>query len=116
MPNQVPDISSAEDLTAEIARLRGEIALLQSKVEQLDRLAHLDPLIGLPNRRGFMRRLEALIERVRRYGDHGAMLFVDIDGLKRINDSHGHQAGDEALIRVSQMLVSGVRAGDCVAR
>ena len=116
MPDQVPDISSAEDPTAEIARLRGEIALLQSKVEQLDRLAHLDPLIGLPNRRGFMRRLEALIERVRRYGDDGAMLFVDIDGLKRINDSHGHQAGDEALIRVSQMLVSGVRAGDCVAR
>ena len=44
------------------------------------------------------------------------MLFVDIDGLKRINDSHGHQAGDEALIRVAELLVSGVRGGDCVAR
>ena len=116
MADQVPDISSADDLTAEIARLHGEIAMLQSKVEQLDQLAHLDPLIGLPNRRGFMRRLEALIARVQRYGDHGAKLFVDIDGLKRINDSHGHQAGDEALIRVSEMLVSGVRGGDCVAR
>lgn len=109
-------MSSGDDLTAEIARLHGEIAILQSKVEQLDQLAHLDPLIGLPNRRGFMRRLEALIARVQRYGAHGAMLFVDIDGLKRINDSHGHQAGDEALIRVAELLVSGVRGGDCVAR
>ena len=116
MPDPLGDISSPEELAAEIARLRSEIARLQSKVQQLDQLAHLDPLIGLPNRRGFMRHLEALIVRVQRYGDHGAMLFVDIDGLKVINDSHGHLAGDEALIRVSQMLVSGVRSGDCVAR
>ncbi|MEO6582559.1 MAG: GGDEF domain-containing protein, partial [Sphingomicrobium sp.] len=116
MADQLANISSPEELAAEIARLRNEIARLESKVQQLDQLAHLDPLIGLPNRRGFMRRLEALIARVQRYGDHGAMLFVDIDGLKSINDQHGHQAGDEALIRVSQMLVSGVRSGDCVAR
>ncbi|MEO7364920.1 MAG: GGDEF domain-containing protein [Sphingomicrobium sp.] len=116
MADQVADISSPEELAAEISRLRNEIARLESKVQQLDQLAHLDPLIGLPNRRGFMRQLEALIARVQRYGDHGAMLFVDIDGLKGINDKHGHHAGDEALIRVSEMLVSGVRSGDCVAR
>jgi diguanylate cyclase (GGDEF)-like protein len=116
MADPLADISSTEGLMSEIARLRDEIAKLQSKVQQLDQLAHLDPLIGLPNRRGFMRQLEALIARVKRYGDHGAMLFVDIDGLKAINDSRGHQAGDEALIRVSEMLVSGVRSGDCVAR
>ena len=116
MVDPLGDISSTEGLLSEIARLRDEIARLQSKVQQLDQLAHLDPLIGLPNRRGFMRQLEALIARVQRYGDHGAMLFVDIDGLKRINDTHGHQAGDEALVRVSEMLVSGVRSGDCVAR
>ncbi len=116
MADPLGDISSTEGLLSEIARLRDEIIKLQSKVQQLDQLAHLDPLIGLPNRRGFMRQLDALIARVQRYGDHGAMLFVDIDGLKGINDSHGHQAGDEALIRVSEMLVSGVRSGDCVAR
>jgi diguanylate cyclase (GGDEF)-like protein len=55
-------------------------------------------LIAGPNRRGFMRELEALIARVSRYGEGAAMLFVDIDGLKRINDSYGHKAGDEALI------------------
>ena len=116
MADHIVDISNPVELAAEIARLRGEITRLQSKVQQLDQLAHLDPLIGLPNRRGFMRHLETLIVRVQRYGDHGAMLFVDIDGLKVINDTHGHLAGDEALIRVSEMLVSGVRSGDCVAR
>ncbi|HUE80035.1 MAG TPA: GGDEF domain-containing protein [Sphingomicrobium sp.] len=116
MADHVTNLSSSEDLENEIARLRDQIAVLQSKVQQLDQLAHLDPLIALPNRRGFMRQLETLISRVKRYGDDGAMLFVDIDGLKGINDSRGHQAGDEALIRVSEMLVSGVRAGDCVAR
>ena len=116
MAEQLVDTSSAEELAGEVARLRGEIARLQALVERLDGLAHLDVLVELPNRRGFMRQLEALITRVRRYGDKAAMLFVDIDGLKQINDSHGHQAGDEALIRVSQMLVSGVRGGDCVAR
>ncbi|MGI8610752.1 MAG: GGDEF domain-containing protein, partial [Sphingomicrobium sp.] len=89
---------------------------LQAMVERLDELAHLDPLVELPNRRGFLRQLEGLIARVKRYGDDAAMLFVDFDGLKRINDSHGHRAGDEALIRVSQLLVGGVRNGDCVAR
>ena len=116
MADPLADISSTEGLMREIARLRDEIAKLQGKVLQLDQLAHLDPLISLPNRRGFMRQLDALIARVQRYGDHGAMLFVDIDGLKGINDHHGHKAGDEALIRVSEMLVSGVRSGDCVAR
>lgn len=116
MVDPLGDISSTEGLLSEIARLRDEIARLQSKVQQLDQLAHLDPLIGLPNRRGFMRQLEGLIARVQRYGDLGAMLFVDIDGLKVINDTHGHKAGDEALVRVSELLVSGVRSGDCVAR
>ena len=116
MAEQLIDPSNSEELASEVARLRGEIARLQAMVERLDQLAHLDPLVELPNRRGFMSKLDALIARVKRYGDDAAMLFVDIDGLKRINDSHGHRAGDEALIRVSQLLVSGVRNGDCVAR
>ena len=52
-----------------------------------------------------MRELERLIARAQRYGDHAAMLFVDLDGLKMINDSFGHTAGDEALIQVADLLV-----------
>ena len=54
-------------------------------------LAHQDSLIDLPNRRGFLRELERLIARVSRYDEEAAMLFVDLDGLKLINDSFGHQ-------------------------
>jgi diguanylate cyclase (GGDEF)-like protein len=89
---------------------------LQEKVEQLDQLAHQDSLINLPNRRGFMRELDRLIARVDRYGVHGAMLFVDVDGLKVINDSFGHRAGDEALVQIAGLLAKGVRHSDVVAR
>jgi diguanylate cyclase (GGDEF)-like protein len=110
------DLSDAEALAAEVSRLRAEIARLEERVQLLDRLAHQDPLIELPNRRGFQRQLERLIDRVSRYTASAAMLFVDIDGLKLINDSFGHKAGDEALIQVAELLVAGVRKSDCVAR
>ncbi len=109
------ELSTATDrdgLAAEIERLRSMIRGLEERVRQLDTLAHQDSLIDLPNRRGFMRQLD----RVRRYGDKAAVLFVDIDGLKLINDSFGHLAGDKALIQVAEFLSGGVRKSDCVAR
>ena len=116
MNDVVIDVTDPDTLLAEIRRLRAEIAQLHERVELLDRLAYQDVLIDLPNRRGFLRQLEAAIDRVSRYDDSAAMLFVDIDGLKMINDTFGHQAGDEALIVVAQMLSDGVRKSDCVAR
>ena len=114
---EVPDVApDVERLIDEIGRLRGQVAQLQQRVEQLDLLAHQDTLINLPNRRGFMRELERLIARVARYGNGAAMLFVDLDGLKMINDSFGHRAGDEALIQVADLLTKGVRRSDIVAR
>jgi diguanylate cyclase (GGDEF)-like protein len=110
------DRDSAVDPFEEIERLRDMIAGLEERIRQLDALAHQDVLIPVPNRRGFMRELDALIARVSRYGESAAMLFVDIDGLKRINDSFGHKAGDEALIQVAAVLTNGVRKSDCVAR
>jgi diguanylate cyclase (GGDEF)-like protein len=112
----VIDADDRERLVEEISLLRAKVARLQETVEQLDQLAHRDSLIDLPNRRGFMRELERLIARVDRYGINAAMLFVDLDGLKIINDSFGHRAGDEALIQVANLLASGVRHSDVVAR
>jgi diguanylate cyclase (GGDEF)-like protein len=63
-----------------------------------------------------MRELERLVDRVKRYDRQAAMLFIDLDGLKMINDSFGHRAGDEALIEVAQLLTKGVRRSDVVAR
>lgn len=119
MSDQLTDVVDVDDhdrLILEISQLRGKVARLQERVEQLDQLAHQDPLINLPNRRGFMRELERLIARVERYGLKAAMLFVDVDGLKIINDSFGHRAGDEALIQVANLLAKGVRHSDVVAR
>src|SRR3954467_12453392 len=119
MSDQLTDVIDVEDherLIEEISLLRGKVARLQERVEQLDQLAHQDSLINLPNRRGFMRELERLISRVDRYGINAAMLFVDLDGLKIINDTFGHRAGDEALIQVANLLAKGVRHSALVAR
>src|SRR5690348_17545253 len=116
MSDQVNDVCDVEQLIGEIDALRGKVAQLQERVEQLDMLAHEDSLVGLPNPRGFMRALERLIDRVGRYQEKAALLFVDLDGLKLINDSFGHLAGDEALMQVARLLVGGVRRSDVVAR
>ena len=116
LTTDVIDVDDRERLIEEISLLRAKVARLQERVEQLDQLAHQDSLINLPNRRGFMRELERLIARVDRYGIKAAMLFVDLDGLKIINDTFGHRAGDEALIQVAGLLAKGVRHSDVVAR
>lgn len=116
MNDVVIDMSDPETLLAEVRRLRAEIVHLEQRVELLDRLAHQDVLIDMPNRRGFLRQLEAAIDRVSRYDDSAAMLFIDLDGLKMINDTFGHQAGDQALIQVAEVLIEGIRKSDCVAR
>ena len=116
MTEGVTDVSDSERLIEEVGRLRAQVAQLQARVEQLDQLAHQDSLIDMPNRRGFMRALERFVDRCKRYDEPSAMLFVDLDGLKMINDTFGHQAGDEALILVAELLVDGVRRSDVVAR
>jgi diguanylate cyclase (GGDEF)-like protein len=114
--DQPIDIANSQALVEEIGRLRGDIARLEQRLEDLDRLAHHDSLVPLPNRRGFTRQLERTIARTNRYGDKSALLFVDVDGLKMINDSFGHHAGDAALIHVAGLLLAGVRGSDFVAR
>jgi diguanylate cyclase (GGDEF)-like protein len=116
MSDQVTDGPEVGRPIDEIDRLRAKVAQLQERVEQLDALAHQDSLINLPNRRGFLRALERFIDRACRYGEVSAMLYVDLDGLKMINDGFGHRAGDEALIQVAQLLTDGVRKSDVVAR
>ena len=104
------------ELLEEIARLKGEVARLEHKVVELDQLAHLDSLIPIPNRRGMLRELTTMIARRERYDISGAVLFVDLDGLKVLNDCFGHEGGDAALIYVAHQLLCGTRITDCVAR
>ena len=92
--DRVVSLAEAEVLVREIERLRAELDKLESRVDQLDELAHKDPLVHLPNRRSFLASLARLIARAERLGRPAAMLFVDVDGLKAINDTFGHRVGD----------------------
>jgi diguanylate cyclase (GGDEF)-like protein/PAS domain S-box-containing protein len=84
--------------------------------DQLHFMADHDPLTGLLNRRGFERELTSHVGRVQRYGAHGALLAMDLDHFKVINDSRGHHAGDELIIRVAGLLRERLRESDVLAR
>jgi diguanylate cyclase (GGDEF)-like protein len=110
------DCRDPGSLRDEVAQLRDKVARLEEQVRELDRLAHLDALVPCANRRGMMRELESMIAQHERHGTPAAVLFLDLDGLKMLNDSYGHEGGDAALIHVAEQLQAGVRTEDCVAR
>lgn len=84
--------------------------------EQIRRLAFYDALTGLPNRRLFSQHLEQILAQARRHDRAAAVMFLDLDHFKEINDTHGHEVGDELLKTVAWRLAGGLRAGDTVAR
>ena len=86
------------------------------QLEQLRVLADQDPLTTLPNRRAFMRELEAEVERAGRYGHPLALVIGDVDDFKLINDTYGHPAGDQALCEVADTLRAGLRTSDAAFR
>lgn len=90
-------------------------SLRQTLVEQRQR-ALTDALTGLPNRTAYLERLEQEYARLRRYDSQMALAVMDIDHFKRINDQHGHIAGDAVLKAIAKLLLAGVRKSDFVAR
>lgn len=83
---------------------------------ELERLANHDSLTGLLNRRGLLSELEQHCARMRRYGDGGALIIIDLDHFKEVNDKFGHESGDAALRRVGGLLSGRLRETDRVAR
>ena len=100
----------------EAIRLRAQLAEAEARIAELERLADTDPLTELPNRRPFMRAIARSIRHLERHGTPAAVLFVDVDGLKAVNDAHGHLSGDAALLHIARTLQREVRASDLVAR
>jgi len=89
---------------------------LQRLSQKLQKLSVTDPLTGLLNRRGFYQALEAALARAKRNGSALAVSYLDLDGFKLINDSLGHNTGDELLCYVAEQLKSGLRSYDSLAR
>ena len=90
--------------------------LLGRQADRLARLSETDPLTGLANGRGLLARVDAELARCRRYHHPVALLLVDLDGLKQINDQYGHDAGDAALVRLADLIRSQLRETDFAAR
>ena len=115
-PRHRPDTDGAAGLRAEIARLRAELAAARFEKQVLETACHEDQLTGLLNRRGFLRDFERALSYARRYGAQAALLLLDLDGFKQINDRHGHEAGDAALREVAARLRGNLRASDGIGR
>jgi len=111
-----PARSTAMQLTAEVDRLERELAMARLQMAALEARADIDPLTDVRNRRGFERELVRSLAYVKRHGTSAALLYVDLDGFKMVNDQHGHAAGDALLKEVAQALNRYVRASDLVAR
>lgn len=93
-----------------------DISARKSSEAEVRRLAYFDPLTGLPNRRLLMERLEVALKVCARDGSKGALLFIDLDNFKAVNDTVGHDEGDRLLEQVAAILGHCVRRDDTVAR
>lgn len=91
-------------------------ATVALRLDRLDRNATTDPLTGVTNRRGFDRTLTRARERLDRTGTSLTIVFIDVDGMKAVNDRAGHAAGDSVLVDVARELVASSRVTDAVAR
>lgn len=101
---------------AALRALEAERAALAAKLADAEALADRDTLAPTLNRRGFVRELHRTMSFVERYKRTAAVLYLDLDGFKAINDGYGHAAGDEVLRRVGRLLVDQVRESDVVGR
>jgi diguanylate cyclase (GGDEF)-like protein len=103
-------------LTTTNERLADEIAERKLAQEQVHQLSITDELTGLLNRRGFLLLAEQALKTARRVDTPLTLIYVDLDGLKQVNDALGHQAGDEMIQDTARILKAGLRTADLIAR
>jgi diguanylate cyclase (GGDEF)-like protein len=113
-PPRQPIAPSEVRLT--IRRLRIQLAQALARIDELQASADTDFLLDIPNRRGFERELNRSIAYIKRYHASGALIVLDVDRLKPINDEFGHAAGDQVLKAVVAALLSQIRSSDVIGR
>jgi diguanylate cyclase (GGDEF)-like protein len=104
------------NLLRDVDQLRHEIEASRARLLDLEKLADQDSLVPLANRRAFVRELSRLVSFAERYEAPSSLLYFDINGLKAINDSRGHAAGDAVIRHVANTLLANVRRSDIVGR
>ncbi|MCX7176746.1 MAG: EAL domain-containing protein [Proteobacteria bacterium] len=109
-------VKDAEGLLQNYVALFSDISSLKEHQDQLERIAHYDALTGLPNRVVLADRLRQATAQTRRRENLMALVYLDLDGFKEVNDNHGHETGDALLIVLSQRLKEALREGDTLAR
>ena len=109
-------LQTLDDAAAGHDRLEAELAAVREANEEFRSLAYHDDLTGLPNRSLFHDRLGLAITHSCRHETHLALLFLDLDDFKDVNDSFGHASGDRVLVELASRIRSSVRAEDTVAR
>ncbi|MEX2454783.1 MAG: GGDEF domain-containing protein [Rhodospirillaceae bacterium] len=119
----IPDAELTEKVRAAIMRLMEEVESLRRELEQsrqriayLEQLADQDALAPVANRRAFVRELSRIMAFAERYNTESSLIYFDVNGLKPINDTYGHPAGDATLMRIADVLVENVRESDVVGR
>ena len=109
-------VRDAQGHTVQYLAMFSDITALKEHQNQLDHIAHFDALTNLPNRLLLADRLQQAMNQAQRRGQQLAVVYLDLDGFKAVNDRHGHSAGDHLLIALAHHLKAVLRDGDTLAR
>jgi PleD family two-component response regulator len=114
--NDIPDAEYTPRVHEAMMSMTLEIRTLRQRLEDMEKSADLDPLLPVLNRRAFMRALRRQISTSVRYKSRAALVYLDLDGFKDVNDCFGHACGDATLVHFAEVLRKNVREGDLIGR
>ena len=112
----ISEVKSQTDGSLHFVVIFSDISRQKQQEERLEQLAHYDSLTTLPNRVLFFDRFQGALARARRLNKQVGIFYIDLDGFKAVNDTLGHQAGDDVLIKAAKVLLDSIREDDTAAR